>query len=313
LSTVALGVLLSIGAVTSSPAAGPSASVCAESGSRSGTLTLPVEGRPRTVIVHVPTADSPGVRVALVLNLHGSGSTAAEQERFTDMDAASDTDRFIVAYPQALIPDGSGYDWNIQGEPLTDGKEAPANAADDVTALVAIVRDLEQRYCIDQTRVYVTGFSGGGRMASQLACDASQTFAAIAVVSGLRHPARCPATRPVPVLAFHGTADPVDPYDGHGNAYWTYAVPQAARDWAGQDRCTTSAHDSSPAPTVTLRAYTGCADRAAVELYTISGEGHEWPGGVHLPRVLTRFLGPQSSAIDADSTIWAFFARHPRT
>ena len=36
-----------------------------------------------------------------------------------------------------------------------------------------------------------------------------------------------------------------------------------------------------------------------------------WPGGPALPRALTRVLGPQSSAVDANAVIWAFFEAHP--
>jgi poly(3-hydroxybutyrate) depolymerase len=61
---------------------------------------------------------------------------------------------------------------------------------------------------------------------------------AVAPVAGLRRPTPCPTTRAVSVIAFHGTADQVDPYHGHGQAYWTYSVPTAASDWATQDRCT---------------------------------------------------------------------------
>ncbi len=143
---------------------------------------------------------------------------------------------------------------------------------------------LEQRYCIDSDRVYATGFSGGSRMASQLACDASGTFAAVAPVSGLRRPTPCPTTRPVPILAFHGTADPVDPYNGHGQAYWTYSVPQAAQDWAAQDGCSPTPPTSSPDPGSPSPATRGVRGGATVELYSITGEGHEWPGGPLLPK-----------------------------
>ena len=108
----------------------------------------------------------------LVLNLHGSESTAQAQEVFSGMDATSDADGFIVAYPQALIPAGSGYDWNIPGVPLLGGQYPPANAANDVTFLTGLVSVLAAKYCVDTSRVYATGMSGGGRMASQLACDA---------------------------------------------------------------------------------------------------------------------------------------------
>lgn len=284
---------------------------CGATPAASATITPTIDGHVRTVVVHVPAGYTGTTKVPLVLNMHGSGSTAVEQEAFTGMDAASDADGFVVAYPQALIPDGTGFDWNVPGVPLVGGRAVPAGAANDVEFLTQLVTLLEHTYCIDPTRVYATGFSGGARTASQLACDASGVFAAVAPVSGLRLPTPCPTTRPVPILSFHGTADPVDPYLGHGQAYWTYSVPQAAQDWAHQDSCSATPATSTPDAGVTLTRYTGCSGGAEVELYTIAGEGHEWPGGPKLPKVLTRVLGPQSTAIDADSVMWAFFQAHP--
>jgi len=274
-------------------------------------LTLTVAGRMRTAIVHIPGTYQASRRTPLVLNMHGSASTAASQEGFTGMDATADADDFIVIYPQALIPQGSGFDWNIPGVPLYGGTPVPAGSADDISFLTTLVHAAEHLYCVDPSRVYATGFSGGARMSSQLACDASGVFAAVAPVSGLRLPTSCPAKRAVPVLSFHGTADPIDPYGGHGQAYWTYSVPQAAKDWSRHDRCSSAAQTSHPAATVTLTRYSGCRDGAAVELYTISGEGHEWPGGPHLPPIYTKELGPQSTAVSADALIWAFFRAHP--
>jgi len=277
------------------------------SAAQSQSLSLRSGGRARTAIVHVPSGYTGKTSVPLVLNLHGSGSTAEQQERFTGMDATADASRFIVAYPQARIPDGAGFDWNVPGVPLVGGRAVPAGAADDVAFLKALVVQLEQRYCIDARRVYATGFSGGARMASQLACDAPSVFAAVAPVSGLRYPSPCPTTRSLPVLSFHGTADPVDPYGGHGQAYWTYSVLRAEADWARHDGCASEPSVSHPASSVTLTAFGRCRDGSRVELYTIGGEGHEWPGGPKLPRIDVALLGPQSDAIDADRLIWTFF------
>ena len=284
---------------------------CGKAAAGTTTLTLSVAGDTRTVIVHVPSGFTGKTKVPLVLNMHGSGSTATAQEAFTGMDATADSDGFIVAYPQALIPDGTGFDWNVPGEPLLGGRPVPANAPNDVDFLTQLVGALAHRYCIDPERVFATGFSGGARTASQLACDSSTTFAAVAPVSGLRRPTPCPATRAVPMIAFHGTADPVDPYNGNGQSYWTYSVPQAAVDWSVQDGCSPTPETTQPRTGVTLTAFAGCRNGASVELYTISGEGHEWPGGPHLRRAITRLLGPQSTAIDANSVMWAFFEAHP--
>jgi polyhydroxybutyrate depolymerase len=276
----------------------------------STTLTLGIGGHRRTVIVHVPPGYNSSRGVALVLNLHGSGSTAAAQEIFSGMDATSDQGSFIVAYPQGLIPSGTGFDWNIPGAPLFGGGTAPRGSANDVAFLTQLVPVLESKYCINPREVFATGMSGGGRMASQLACDASTTFAAVAPVAGLRLPNPCPTTRPVPIVAFHGTADPVDPYDGNGQAYWTYSVPTAASRWAAQDGCARDARPDHHSG-FTLTTYQGCAGNAVVELYSVTGEGHEWPGGPQMPSSITTLLGPQSNAVDADTVIWAFFSQHP--
>lgn len=298
-------------AVASAGAKGAVGGCATRSPAGSSTLTLTIAGHSRVVIVHLPTGYSGSSKLPLVLNMHGSGTTAADQELFSGMDATADADKFIVAYPQGLIADGVGFDWNVPGEPLIGGDAVPTHAANDVVFLTDLVGVLEHRYCINSSRVYATGFSGGARTASQLACDASNVFAAVAAVSGLRRPTPCPTGRAVPIVAFHGTADPVDPYDGHGEGYWTYSVPQAAADWAHQDGCSPSPASSHPDSGVTLSAYTHCRAAASVELYTITGEGHEWPGGPPIPRSLTRLLGPQTTAINANAVMWAFFQSHP--
>jgi polyhydroxybutyrate depolymerase len=262
-------------------------------------------------IVHVPTGYRATTAVALVLNLHGSQSTALEQEALTDMDATADADQFIVVYPQGDIPAGTGFEWNVPNEPLLGGAAVPADAPNDVSFIEQLVILLEHHYCINPQRVYSTGFSGGARMSSQLGCDASGVFAAVAPVSGLRLPTPCPSTRPVPVISFHGLDDPVDPYNGNGQKYWTYSVPVAAQRWAAHNDCSAKAVVSQPDPGVTLTAYPNCGGGSAVELYSIAGEGHEWPGGPHLPRAITKLLGPQTTAISANSTMWAFFLAHP--
>ena len=306
---VALGVV-PFSAASTSAAAAATASGCGATSPGSTTLSLKVNGFTRTVIVHVPKGSNGTTPLALVLNLHGSGSTALEQEGFTKMDASANHDDFIVAYPQALIPDGTGFDWNVPGVPLVGGGAVPPKSANDVKFLTSLVGILETKYCVNPKEVYATGFSGGARMTSQLACDDSTLFAAVAPVSGLRRPTPCPTTRAVPVISFHGSADPVDSFKGNGQKYWTYSVTTAAKDWSTQDHCTSVAH-SSPVRGVKLTTYSACSPGADVELYEIIGEGHEWPGGPTLPSSLTSLLGPQSSLVSANALMWSFFQAHP--
>lgn len=274
----------------------------------STTLHLNVDGHDRVVIVHVPNGYQPTAQTSLVLNLHGTESTARQQELFSGMDTTADRDAFLVAYPQALIEAGSGFDWNIPGVPLLGGSLPPAGAASDVRFVIDLIHMLSATYCIDDKRVFATGISGGGRMASQLACDASATIAAVAPVAGLRFPTPCPSARAVPVMAFHGTADRIDPYAGNGQAYWTYSVPTAATRWAAHDGCAPRPHVRNGSG-FTLTTYSGCATSAGVTLYTLAGEGHEWPGGPTMPISIRTLLGPQTRAVDANTVMWAFFEK----
>jgi polyhydroxybutyrate depolymerase len=301
---------VTVGGVTPTVAAAATSTGCTATPQGSTTLSLKVNGFTRTVIVHVPKDSSDTTPLALVLNLHGSGSTAAAQVKFTKMNVTANEDDFIVAYPQALIPDGVGFDWNIPGIPLIGGGAVPPNSANDVKFLTSLVGIMESKYCVNPKEVYATGFSGGARMTSQLACDDSELFAAVAPVSGLRRPKPCPTTRALPVISFHGSADPVDPFNGNGQKYWTYSVKTAAMDWSSQDRCRSVAH-SGPVNGVKLTTYYTCSNGAEVELYEIIGEGHEWPGGPTLPSSLTTLLGPQSSLVNANSLMWTFFEAHP--
>jgi len=245
-------------------------------------------GQVRVVRVHLPAGYRPDRPVPLLLNLHGSGSTAATQETQTELDATSDADDFIVAYPQGIRTSGAGYGWNIPGTPTFQ----PAGP-DDVAFLTGLLGVLRHQFCVDPARVYASGFSGGARMVSQLACTPGVRLAGIAVAGGLRAPSPCHPAHPLAVLAFHGTADLSNPFNGHGQAYWTYSVPEAALRWARYDGCPTQAHTGHPYPQVTVTDYRGCPDGAEVTLYALTGKGHRWPaaaGAFQPNEIAWRFL-----------------------
>jgi len=255
------------------------------------TLTLRAGGRVRVARLHVPRGYPTDRALPLVLNLHGSGSTATVQEAASQLDRTADAHGFLVVYPQGARKSGTGFSWNIPGTPAWQ-----AGGADEADYLRQLVTLVSGRYCADARRIYATGFSGGAREVSELACAPERVFAAVAAVGGLRAPAPC-AAGPVPVLAIHGTADPQNPYDGHGQAYWTYSVPDAARRWAQHDGCA-AAPTVDTVPGATLTAYGRCQSSGAVELYTLPGKGHAWPAD-------------RPGAFGANEAIWRFFVDHP--
>src|SRR5215203_5702488 len=68
--------------------------------------------------------------------------------------------------------------------------------------------------CIDKARVYVTGLSNGAGMVSAVACVYADRIAAAAPVAGAIELEGCDPSDKVPMVSFHGTADPFLRYEG---------------------------------------------------------------------------------------------------
>jgi len=173
----------------------------------------------------------------------------------------------------------------------------------------ALIHTLEAAYNIDPTRIFANGLSAGGGMAFVLSCTLSDRIAGVGLVAAAQPMdwSWCTDQRPVPVIAFHGAADPIVPYQGGplGDPFSPVTVMfPAVRDWvagwARRNRCGTKPVESGVAPDVTRIEYTRCAGDATVVLYTIQGGGHSWPGGKPLPEWWVGTHQPQHRRHESD-------------
>jgi polyhydroxybutyrate depolymerase len=241
--------------------------------------------RERAYRLFVPPGYDGRTRLALVLDLHGSGGSAAGQAKNSGFEAVAAREGFAVATLEA-----DGARWNVP---------VATDRPDDVAYVSAVIDHVGSRICIDAARVYATGFSGGARMSSLLGCRLNARIAAIAPVSGLRWPAPCEG-RPVPVLTFHGLADTQNPYDGKvpgRNGEWVESVPDALAAWARHDGCAPDVLlEDPPGPLSTMR-YAGCRGGTEVRMIRIDGLGHSWA----------------RTEVDATAAIWQFFSQHALT
>ncbi|CPR11982.1 LpqC protein [Mycobacterium bohemicum DSM 44277] len=270
--------------------------------------TFRADGMDRTYRLHVP----PGNPVGLVLSLHGGGGTGVGQQGLTDFDAVADAHALLVAYP-----DGYDKSW-------ADGRGAsPADRrhVDDAGFLVALAGRLATDYGVPAGHVFVTGMSNGAFMSNRLACEHADAFAAVAAVAGtLGAGVGCNPSRPVSVLAAHGTADPLVPFNGgevRGRGGVSHAI--SARGmvdrWRSVDGCQ---GDPSVQPlpgagdgTLVRRFdWASCAASTEVVFYQIDSGGHTWPGGKqYLPKAI---IGATARGLDASEVIAQFFLAHAR-
>jgi polyhydroxybutyrate depolymerase len=148
--------------------------------------------------------------------------------------------------------------------------------AKDVRFISDLIDDLEKAFNVDPTRIYADGLSNGGGMAFVLSCTLSDRIAAVGMVAAAQSLPWdwCTDRRPVPMIAFHGTADRLVPYEGGTSWVGPVSFPDVSRwtaSWARRNRCGPDPVETTVAADVTRRDYTDCADDAAVVLFTIHG------------------------------------------
>jgi polyhydroxybutyrate depolymerase len=282
------------------------------------TAALDADGLAGSYVQHVP----PGFPrpLPLVIDLHGYSESAAIQTDVSDWATFGDTHGLIAVAPQInrtvqLWDTGLG--------------------SSDLAWFGTLLNTVEANECIDRNRVDVDGYSDGAFMTSAVACQFASQVAAVAPVAGIQAVSGCHPSRPVPVIAFHGTADPFVSYGGglgakalalpapngqgtlgqsgaagaSAKAMPGSSIPDQAKKWAARSGCSNTASYKTVANKVTLISYP-CPSDATVELYRVTGGGHAWPGSTFC-RSIASVIGYTTFAISADDLIWAFFQAHP--
>lgn len=271
-------------------------------------------GEAREYLLYVPKSYDAAKPAPLVISLHGAMNWPGFQEEITRWNKMADENGFIVVYPA-----GTGIGpriWEMAG--WRNPPQMP-----DVRFIAELIDRLEKSYNIDPARIYADGLSNGGAMAFVLSCTLSSRIAAIGAVAAAQIlPWKwCKDETPVPMIAFHGDADNVVPYEG--GKVWIAPmpfpnVPRWVASWAERNGCAPKGADSTIALDIRRTEYTGCAGNASVVLYTVKGGGHTWPGGGPIPmwvvaemQLFGLPIGARSDSIDATREIWKFFREHP--
>ncbi len=297
-----------------------------DSGSGAGDLqTHTYEGR--QVLVYVPRSYAKGTAAPLVLMLHGCTQTPADFAAGTQMNAQADKAGFLVAYPAEPSSANAQECWNwfLAAD--------QARNAGEPQLLARIVGDVSADFTVDAKRVFTAGISAGAAMSVILGATYPDLFAAIAVHSGLEYAAATDASsgltasasggpnpstqgdlaftamgaqaRPVPVLVFHGDADPVVNVTNGSQvvAQWSETDARAAASVGPA----VMSSGSAGGKTFTHTTYAdGSSSKSLLELYVVHGLAHAWSGGSSAGSY-TDPAGP-----DATSLTWQFFANHGR-
>lgn len=259
------------------------------------------QGVQRRYLVYKPKTYLKKSPSALVISLHGYGEWPDHLRQMSHWNQIADEEGLLAVYPEGISLPRL---WRLvdQDDPPVDG-----------VFINDLINQLQAQYTIDPRRIYINGFSNGGGLSHLVSCMSAERVAAIGGVGGsyLYPWESCHPSRPVPMIAFHGTADPIVPYHGPGSEMFEYEFPDVPT-WiatlAQRNGCQPTPQTLPAQGEITGQHYHDCDQGADVNFYTIQGGGHSWPGGEPLPEF---WVGKTSDDMDATRAIWDFFKAHP--
>lgn len=279
---------------------------------------IEVQRRTRTYLV--VRRPGPVVGGPLVLALHGSNQDGATLRRF----AGFGFDRYASdGGATVLYLDGYRRNWNDARR--HSDFAARRDGVDDVAFVTALADRFIAAGEADADRVYAVGFSAGGSMVLRLVLEIPERLAGAAVLSAVQPvpdnliPVEG-RPHPVPMVFFHGLADPLVPHAGGMASLWGFrprglglSAHETAAYYAARNGISTDpvVHPLPRAagsdPTSIERLEYRQAGHDPVVLYSVAGGGHVVPGPKRAPRI----MGRTSTRLDAPAEIGGFFGLLP--
>ena len=260
--------------------------------------SIEVEGETREYLIYVPNTYDTIQSFPLMLNFHGFTMSARNQMEVSDMRALSETDEFILVYPQGTRLWGSTH-WNV-------GSWTLGSNAKDVEFIAALINQIADNYNIDDERVYACGYSNGGFFSHELACQLSQKIAAIGTVAANISEEtinNCNPSHPIPIITISGTRDDEVEYDG-SMPERTLSQEETLEYWRTFNKVDTVPIitnmpdlNSLDGSTAVRYQYVNGDNDSEVEHYKVVDGGHDWPGTFG------------NMDINSDSVIWNFVSQ----
>jgi len=279
--------------------------------------TLKHDGLGREYFVFLPSTYDGEMEHPAAIFLHGYGGTATgtEAEVTQGLNQYAEEYGYVMVYPQgtwfmASVDGAEPWEvtsWNHISGGLDEGPAGPlctpdadkvpcppecgacgkcgwTSCNDDIGFLKVLAGVVTENFAVDTKRLYVSGFSNGAMMANRIACEASELFAAAALIGGRVEPGfECAPTRRLPLLQINGGADEVVPHDGRvSSSGWFYAsTTSITRHWNEGEACGVELEDWS-APVIegeNVQCTIACGDTVHPSIDCLWPDGdHRWPG-----------------------------------
>jgi polyhydroxybutyrate depolymerase len=297
---------------TGRPDIGPpdSTPLAAAAGNEPGEM-LPVDGLPpgwvssvhrfevdrmtRAYLMVRPDAVT-ATKLPVVLVLHGRNETPRTIEEISQAPQ--------VTGPAILVfPAGYGRSWDAGGccgLAHTSHVDDVAFLTDTIHRVIAAEKDAAAN------RVYLLGFSNGGRMAYRMACADPGLLAGVGAVEAVPVDT-CQTVTPLPIMVVAYSNDPLlTIFNGERRktmqGYLEPTVESTVEAWRNLDGCTT-AGDRAVTGSATVDTWTRCVGAGRVAFALYRGGSHRWPQA-------TAATAATPGTPSAGNLIWAWLQRN---
>ncbi|KAF7296259.1 Carbohydrate esterase family 1 protein [Mycena chlorophos] len=279
---------------------------------------LTSNGTLRGYSIHVPDTYDENKPYPVIIGFHGSDGIGLFFEADTGLSDSKYTPDKIMVYP-----DGIGGAW-------AGANYSEATVPEDLLFVSDLLDTVRAGWCVDNSRIYATGISIGGGFVDTIACSpVGDNFAAFAPASGsfytdagagVNGAAPCtPARSPMPVLEFHGGADPDVHYaGGPGEGGIEPAIPTCFADmrafmhdrlgyWAERNNCPNATQVVDQQFNGTVQHYSWTCDgvEGLLQHWKVDSMGHCWASTTLDLTEIAAGQGP--TPIDASTLVIQFF------
>lgn len=271
-------------------------------------LTLMHNGINREYYVSLPK--NVKTRFPLIIALHNFNGSAMFFKNLSELDEYALPKNVAVVYPE-----GINNSWNV-------GTSWDDNEYDDIGFIDVLIDSVASQFNIDLNRVYACGYSNGGYLTYELACNLSHKITAFGSVGGnfmLNENQTCAQRRKIPVIDFKGTADPFVAYDvafdGDFSNDGSLLINENINFWSELNGFTNSSIEVinninlTDSTSVEKHSYFDDDHNAKFIHYKIINGGHQWFGGKMGDEYIS-FIGLNSHDIHASELMVNFFLNY---
>jgi polyhydroxybutyrate depolymerase len=205
-----------------------SAAPCNGAPGPSGQVEIKVGTAMRMFVIRVPAKYDARTPVPVVFLFHPFGMNTQYMQGTVPLPRA--WPGAMAIYGQAMPRLGAG------AGGLQPSWQTRAGDADDrdLAYFDAMLEWVRTNHCIDETRVFVMGYSNGANFTGVLACERASAIAGLAIASGSLS---CAPPAAKPVILSHGMADATIRYD---------RALEAAKTWTSRNGCSAPPKSGTP-------------------------------------------------------------------